>query len=304
LLKLIMDKNIPKISLNKLLNNDNDSISLLSNALSNHGFFVITNHGISHELFNLAYEYSEKFFNLSDEIKNSYSFRESAGARGYTPFGKETALGETVPDLKEFWHHGPIIDESFDSRIMENITVNEIKNFNNVFDTLFGEMNNLGMKLLSSIALTLELSEDFFNKSTEKGNSLLRLIHYPPSNNSNMYRAREHADINLITLLIGANEPGLEVKDKSDNWIPVSSSYEDIVCNIGDMMQLVTDKRLKSTPHRVVKYKTDEMKSRYSIPFFMHPSPDTVLKSVFNDGDEGVLAHDFLDERLKAIKLY
>ena len=299
-----MDKNIPKISLNKLLDNDNDSISLLSNALSNHGFFVITNHGISHELFNLAYEYSEKFFNLSDEIKNSYSFRESAGARGYTPFGKETALGETVPDLKEFWHHGPIIDESFDSRIMENITVNEINNFNNVFDTLFDEMNNLGMKLLSSIALTLELSEDFFNKSTEKGNSLLRLIHYPPSNNSNMYRAREHADINLITLLIGANEPGLEVKDKSDNWIPVSSSYEDIVCNIGDMMQLVTDKRLKSTPHRVVKYKTDEMKSRYSIPFFMHPSPDTILKSVFNDGDEGVLAHDFLDERLKAIKLY
>ena len=299
-----MDKNIPKISLNKLLDNDNDSISLLSNALSNHGFFVITNHGISHELFNLAYEYSEKFFNLSDEIKNSYSFRESAGARGYTPFGKETALGETVPDLKEFWHHGPIIDESFDSRIMENITVNEIKNFNYVFDTLFDEMNNLGMKLLSSIALTLELSEDFFNKSTEKGNSLLRLIHYPPSNNSNMYRAREHADINLITLLIGANEPGLEVKDKSDNWIPVSSSYEDIVCNIGDMMQLVTDKRLKSTPHRVVKYKTDEMKSRYSIPFFMHPSPDTILKSVFNDGDEGVLAHDFLDERLKAIKLY
>ena len=299
-----MNKNIPKISLNKLLDNDDDSISLLSNALSNHGFFVITNHGISHELFNLAYEYSEKFFNLSDEIKNSYSFRESAGARGYTPFGKETALGETVPDLKEFWHHGPIIDESFDSRIMENITVNEIKNFNYVFDTLFDEMNNLGMKLLSSIALTLELSEDFFNKSTEKGNSLLRLIHYPPSNNSNMYRAREHADINLITLLIGANEPGLEVKDKSDNWIPVSSSYEDIVCNIGDMMQLVTDKRLKSTPHRVVKYKTDEMKSRYSIPFFMHPSPDTVLKSVFNDGDEGVLAHDFLDERLKAIKLY
>ncbi len=299
-----MDKNIPKISLNKLLDNDDDSISLLSNALSNHGFFVITNHGISHELFNLAYEYSEKFFNLSDEIKNSYSFRESAGARGYTPFGKETALGETVPDLKEFWHHGPIIDESFDSRIMENITVNEIKNFNNVFDTLFDEMNNLGMKLLSSIALTLELSEDFFNKSTEKGNSLLRLIHYPPSNNTNMYRAREHADINLITLLIGANEPGLEVKDKSDNWIPVSSSYEDIVCNIGDMMQLVTDKRLKSTPHRVVKYKTDEMKSRYSIPFFMHPSPDTILKSVFNDGDEGVLAHDFLDERLKAIKLY
>ena len=187
---------------------------------------------------------------------------------------------------------------------MKNIYVNEIDEFNAVFDELFNEMNSLGTQLLSSISLTLGLDANFFNTSTSKGNSLLRLIHYPPSNNENIYRAREHADINLITLLIGANEPGLEVKDKSGNWIPVSSSYDDIVCNIGDMMQLITDKKLKSTPHRVIKYKTDEMKSRYSIPFFMHPSPDTILKSVFNEEDKGVLAHDFLDERLKAIKLY
>ena len=299
-----MDDQIPKLSLNNLLKNDNQSLDLLSNALSNHGFFIITDHKIPHSLFNKAYEYSEKFFNLDISVKNEYSFRENAGARGYTPFGKETALGETVPDLKEFWHHGPVIDDSYDKRIMKNIYVNEIDEFNTVFDQLFNEMNTLGARLLSSISLTLGLDENFFNSSTRKGNSLLRLIHYPPSNNENIYRAREHADINLITLLIGANEPGLEVKDKSGNWIPVSSSYEDIVCNIGDMMQLITDKRLKSTPHRVMKYKTDEMKSRYSIPFFMHPSPDTILKSVFNDEDKGILAHDFLDERLKAIKLY
>ena len=299
-----MDNHIPKLSLDRLLKNDDESLNLLSNALSNHGFFVITNHEIPHTLFNKAYKYSEKFFNLDIALKNKYSFRENAGARGYTPFGKETALGETVPDLKEFWHHGPVIDESYDSRIMKNIYVNEIDEFNIVFDELFNQMNNLGAKLLSSISLTLGLDADFFNTSTDKGNSLLRLIHYPPSNNENIYRAREHADINLITLLIGANEPGLEVKDKSGNWIPVSSSYEDIVCNIGDMMQLITDKKLKSTPHRVIKYKTDETKSRYSIPFFMHPSPDTILKSVFNEQDKGVLAHDFLDERLKAIKLY
>ena len=187
---------------------------------------------------------------------------------------------------------------------MKNVHVNEVDNFNNVFDELFDQMNSLGMKLLESISLTLGLQDSFFQKSTSKGNSLLRLIHYPPSNNENMFRAREHADINLITLLIGANEPGLEVKDKSGDWIPVSSSYEDIVCNIGDMMQLITDKKLKSTPHRVVKYKSDEIKSRYSIPFFLHPSPDTNLKSIFRDDDKGVLAHDFLDERLKAIKLY
>jgi len=299
-----MDDQIPKLSLNNLLKNDDHSLYLLSNALSNHGFFIITDHKIPHSLFNKAYKYSEKFFNLDTSVKNEYSFRENAGARGYTPFGKETALGETVPDLKEFWHHGPVIDDSYDKRIMNNIYVNEIDEFNTVFDELFNEMNTLGARLLSSISLTLGLDENFFNTSTSKGNSLLRLIHYPPSNNENIYRAREHADINLITLLIGANEPGLEVKDKSGNWIPVSSSYDDIVCNIGDMMQLITDKRLKSTPHRVIKYKTDEMKSRYSIPFFMHPSPDTILKSVFNDEDKGVLAHDFLDERLKAIKLY
>ena len=299
-----MSEQIPKLSLDKLLKNDADSLNLLSNALSNHGFFVITDHKISFDLFNRAYEYSEKFFNLDSSTKNLYSFRENAGARGYTPFGKETALGETIPDLKEFWHHGPIIDDSYDKRIMKNVYVSEIDTFNSVFDELFIEMNNLGLKLLSSISLTLGLSSSFFEKSTSKGNSLLRLIHYPPSNNENIYRAREHADINLITLLIGANEPGLEVKDKQGNWIPVSSSYEDIVCNIGDMMQLITDKKLKSTPHRVIKYKKDETKSRYSIPFFMHPSPDTILKSVFNDDDLGVLAHDFLDERLKAIKLY
>ena len=299
-----MDDQIPKLSLNNLLKNDNQSLDLLSNALSNHGFFIITDHKIPHSLFNKAYEYSEKFFNLDISVKNEYSFRENAGARGYTPFGKETALGETVPDLKEFWHHGPVIDDSFDKRIMQNIYVNEIDEFNTVFDQLFNEMNTLGARLLSSISLTLGLDENFFNSSTSKGNSLLRLIHYPPSNNENIYRAREHADINLITLLIGANEPGLEVKDKSGNWIPVSSSYDDIVCNIGDMMQLITEKRLKSTPHRVIKYKSDEIKSRYSIPFFMHPSPDTILKSVFNHEDKGVLAHDFLDERLKAIKLY
>ena len=295
---------VPKISLQNLLDKNETTLKTLSYALEDHGFFIIKDHSIPHELFDKSYDLSKQFFDLDLSIKNSYSFRENAGARGYTPFGKETALGESVPDLKEFWHHGPIIDSSYDPRIMKNVLVNEIDDFNSVFDDLFNEMNSLGAKLLSSISLTIGLPEDFFNKSTTKGNSLLRLIHYPPSKNENLFRAREHADINLITLLIGANEPGLEVKDKSGNWIPVSSSYEDIVCNIGDMMQLITEKKLKSTPHRVIKYKTDERKSRYSIPFFMHPSPDTILKSVFNEHDKGVLAHDFLDERLKAIKLY
>ena len=174
---------IPKISLKNLINNDELTLTALSEALTNHGFFVITDHQIPHSLFNQAYEFSEKFFNLPIKNKQSYSFREFAGARGYTPFGKETALGETVPDLKEFWHHGPLIDNTFDHRIMKNIQVNEVDKFNKIFDQLFMEMNNLGSILLKSISLTLDLSPDFFTKSTSKGNSLLRLIHYPPSNN-------------------------------------------------------------------------------------------------------------------------
>jgi len=299
-----MSNLIPKISLNDLLENDKTSIRILSQALESHGFFVLTDHGISNELFKNAYYFSEKFFNLDLSIKNTFSHPEKAGARGYTPFGKETALGETVPDLKEFWHHGPVIDSTYDSRIMSNVHVDDLDGFDKIFDELFNEMKHLGMKLLSSISLTLDKPEDFFDSRVDKGNSLLRLIHYPQSDNKNMFRAREHEDINLITLLIGADEPGLEVKDKSGNWIPVSSSFNEIVCNIGDMMQLITDGKLKSTPHRVVKYNLDEKRSRYSIPFFLHPSPDTMLKSIFDESDKGVLAHDFLDERLRAIKLY
>ena len=295
---------IPVFSMPDIENRNQETIDSLYEALTTHGFFTITDHGIKDEVLASSYKVSKEFFDLSEDIKNNYAHPEVAGARGYTPFGKETAVGEKTPDLKEFWHHGPVIDDSYDKKIMKNVYVQEIEGFNNFFDDLFYDMHNLGSKLLSSISITLGLDSNFFDKSTSKGNSLLRLIHYPPSNNENMYRAREHADINLITLLIGANEPGLEVKDKQGNWIPVSSSYEDIVCNIGDMMQLITDHKLKSTPHRVVKYKTDEIKSRYSIPFFMHPSPDTILKSVFNEKDSGVLAHDFLNERLKAIKLY
>ena len=165
-----MNSEIPKLSLNNLVNNDKAQIKLLSSAWSNHGFFIITDHDIPHSLVDSAYEYSKKFFDLDLKTKNLYSFRENAGARGYTPFGKETALGETVPDLKEFWHHGPVIDDTYDERIMKNVYVNEIERFNNFLDDVFTEMNNLGCQLLSSICLTLGLDSNFFDNSTSKGN--------------------------------------------------------------------------------------------------------------------------------------
>ncbi|MBL6902818.1 MAG: isopenicillin N synthase family oxygenase [SAR86 cluster bacterium] len=296
---------IPELSYLDIKDGNKEALKELKNALTEYGFFSIIDHGLDTELLKNSYAYSKKFFDLPVEEKSKYAFPQNAGARGYTPFGKETALGEVTPDQKEFWHHGPNIDSSYDSRIHTNINVNEIIGFNDNFDQLFNAINKLGMNVLKIIALLLNKEANFFDSWAIKGNSLLRLIHYPPvTNDSNNLRARAHEDINLITLLVGAEESGLEVKSKNGEWIPIKASSNAIVCNIGDMMQLVTDGMLLSTTHRVINYTNSRSKSRYSMPFFLHPAPNITLKSIFNEDDEGVLADDFLNERLKAIKLY
>lgn len=296
---------IPSFSMSRIEDRDHATIEELKLALMTHGFFTITDHGISDDLLTSSYSVSKEFFALPEDIKNSYAHPEKAGARGYTPYGKETALGETTADLKEFWHHGPIVDELFDSRIEKNIEVKEIKNFNSQFDILFLQLNNLGLKVLRSIALILGKKDNFFNDWVIKGNSLLRLIHYPPvSDPSNILRARAHGDINLVTLLVGAEKSGLEVKNPNGKWIPIAAKSKSIVCNIGDMMELVTRSKLKSTSHRVVDHNVNASTSRYSMPFFLHPSPDVMLGSIVDNSSESVSAHDFLEERLRAIKLY
>ena len=300
-----MENLIPELSFKDIERGDSFSIDQLKKALSNHGFFSITDHGLSKTLVDDCYKSSKDFFNLGFDVKNSYSSIGSKGARGYTPKGIETAVGEEIPDQKEFWHHGPEVDESYDKKIPKNITISEIPNFKKNFDDLYLELHAIGTKVLSVIALSIGLEKDYFKFWTEKGNSLLRSIHYPPVDaNTNMHRARAHEDINLITLLIGAEEGGLEVLNKDGSWIKVAPSTDAIVCNIGDMMQLVTDKTLKSTTHRVIQDKKTISKSRYSIPFFMHPAPSINLKSVFREDDIGIIANEFLDRRLKEIKLY
>jgi len=295
---------IPEFSFPLINNRDPDTIKALKNALTTHGFFTITDHGIDDDLLSASYSMSKKFFELEEVTKNTYAHPEMGGARGYTPFGKETALGETTPDMKEFWHHGPVTDDSFDKRIASNINVAELPEFNSQFDELFDDLNLLGMKVLSAIAVILHKESNFFDDWVSKGNSLLRLLHYPPvSDISNIYRARAHADINLITLLVGAEESGLEVKNPDGDWIPIDAKSKSIVCNIGDMMQLVTRQQLKSTSHRVVDHNASGS-SRYSMPFFLHPSPNVELHSIVDDSLESISAHDFLEERLKAIKLY
>ena len=300
-----MSNQIPELSFKEIEKGDSYSINLLKTALSDHGFFSITEHGLSKELVDNCYKSSKAFFDLDYEIKNIYSSVGSKGARGYTPKGIETAVGEKIADQKEFWHHGPVIDDSFDKKIPQNLNIEQVPQFNSNFDELYDELHKIGSRVLSVIALSLGLDRNYFTSWVEKGNSLLRSIHYPPVESlSNPHRARAHEDINLITLLIGAEEGGLEVLNKDGSWIKVEPSSEAIVCNIGDMMQLVTDKKLKSTTHRVIQDPEAEPKSRYSIPFFLHPAPSINLKSIFRDDDEGILADTFLDQRLKEIKLY
>ena len=300
-----MSNLIPELSFKEIEKGDSYSINLLKAALSDHGFFSITEHGLSKKLVDDCYKSSKAFFDLDYEIKNTYSSVGSKGARGYTPKGIETAVGEKIADQKEFWHHGPVIDDSFDEKIPKNLNIEQVPEFNSNFDELYNELHKIGSRVLSVIALSLGLDNNYFNSWVEKGNSLLRSIHYPPVESlSNPHRARAHEDINLITLLIGAEEGGLEVLNKDGSWIKVEPSSEAIVCNIGDMMQLVTDKKLKSTTHRVIQDTEAKPKSRYSIPFFLHPAPSINLKSVFREDDEGILADTFLDQRLKEIKLY
>ena len=300
-----MSNLIPELSFKEIEKGDSHSIKLLKDALSNHGFFSITEHGLSQDLVNNCYKSSKAFFDLDYEIKNTYSSVGSKGARGYTPKGIETAVGEKIADQKEFWHHVPVIDDTYDDKIPQNLNITQVPEFNKYFDSLYQELHKIGSRVLSVIAMSLDIDNNYFDSWVEKGNSLLRSIHYPPvESKSNPHRARAHEDINLITLLIGADEGGLEVLSKDGSWIRVAPSSEAIVCNIGDMMQLVTDKKLKSTTHRVIQDKDAEPKSRYSIPFFLHPAPSINLKSIFRDEDKGILADDFLNQRLKEIKLY
>jgi|TARA_Y100000389_G_scaffold80446_1_gene77111 isopenicillin N synthase-like dioxygenase len=296
---------IPAFSMFDIQQRDAETIAELKLALTTHGFFTITDHGIADEVLHSSYRLSKDFFSLPDAVKNTYAHPEKAGARGYTPFGKETAVGETTPDLKEFWHHGPLVNDSYDPRISKNILVSELSDFNDQFDILFNQLNMLGLKVLSAIAVILGKESSFFDSWALKGNSILRLIHYPPVvDSSNILRARAHEDINLITLLVGAEESGLEVQNPEGDWIPIAAKSKSIVCNIGDMMQLVTRSQLKSTSHRVVDHNASSSASRYSMPFFLHPSPEIELCSIVDDSPGSISAHDFLEERLRAIKLY
>ncbi len=283
---------IPTISFKDLKNTNNDVLEFLTTSLENNGFFVINEHPVDLGLIKRVFLLAEEMFDLPYETKKKYHVPGSNGARGYTPYGIETALNEKVADQKEFWHQGSTTNNS----LIPNIYIDEIANFDDL-DVLYKEFENMGIEILKAFKnFKLDYNADI-SDAAKNGNSILRLIHYPPTDGSNEHRARAHNDVNLITLLIGGNEAGLEAQDKKGNWVECNCDENEIICNIGDMLEIISNDKLNSTPHRVVS-KGNEEKSRYSIPFFLHPRPEIMLNS-----EKTLTADQFLTKRLQDIKL-
>ncbi|WP_024890822.1 isopenicillin N synthase family dioxygenase [Luteimonas huabeiensis] len=280
------------------------------------GFAGINGHGIPQAEIDAAYDAFKAFFALPEEVKRKYHVPGGGGARGYTPFGIETAKGAQHYDLKEFWHIGREIpdDSKYRDVMPPNLWPDEVPGFREHGYGLYQALDALGSKVLSALALHIGLPEDWFADKTDSGNSILRPIHYPPITTPDIpnVRAGAHEDINLITLLVGASAAGLEVLSKKGEWVPFTSDADTIVVNIGDMLQRLTNHVYPSTTHRVVNPpEAEARKPRYSVPFFLHPNPDFVIdvlpSTVTADNPsrypEPITAQGYLEERLREIKL-
>ncbi|WP_317929000.1 isopenicillin N synthase family dioxygenase [Halioxenophilus sp. WMMB6] len=277
------------------------------NALAEFGFVVIRNHGIHPSLFKQAYRLAESLFNLPDTVKQRYE--TGSGQRGYISFGKETAAGFEYPDLKEYWHIGPELPglSPYLKDYPANIWPDEIAEFREFFIELHQKLNNVAKQLLTALASAMELPADYFSEMICEGNSVQRLIHYPALEKvaaSQGVRAAAHADINLMTLLIGATDSGLQLLDRDGKWLAIENELGDLVVDTGDMMARLTNSRLPATVHRVVN-PTDNTRARYSIPFFVHPRNEVILDPLPKFVEEGsklttsMTAGEFLAERLR-----
>lgn len=309
---------IPVVDLADFLSGDLKSkesfVQQLGKAYEEVGFVAVKNHGISDELIENLYRYVQEFFSLPLDQKKKYEIPGMAGQRGYTSFGKEHAKGSEAPDLKEFFQYGQIARDGFsEEQYPENVKVQQIAEFNPTFDEAYRAFEKSGTALLQAIALYLGLDENYFDNYVRNGNSILRAIHYPPITEKpkSAIRAEQHEDINLITLLVGASADGLEILTKKNEWVPVTSLPEQIVVNVGDMLQRLTNNKLRSTTHRVVNPREELWHtSRFSIPFFLHPKSSMNLKCLESCVDDthplaydDATAGEYLNERLIEIGL-
>ncbi|MCW1428111.1 isopenicillin N synthase family dioxygenase [Novosphingobium sp. JCM 18896] len=289
----------------------------IGNSFRAFGFALVRDHGIDSQLIADAWRLTAELFALPEEEKRSYFLQGMSGARGYTPFRTEIAKGASETDLKEFWHVGrdlPAGHPLATSSMPPNVWPSRPAGFRDVFEPLFAEFDRVGSVILSRIAVHLGLDANWFAPAIADGNSVLRLLHYPPvgADQGGAIRAGAHEDINLITLLLGAEEAGLELLAKDGNWLPVAPPEGAVVINIGDMLQRLTNHVLPSTTHRVRNPAGDRARhSRYSMPFFLHLRSDfrfeTLQQCVTPENPDrypvSISADDYLQERLREIGL-
>ena len=279
------------------------------------GFAIVRDHGLDEALIARALEATKALFALPEHVKRRYHAQGGAGQRGYVPFGLEAAKGADKVDLKEFWHVGRDLPEGHRYRphMPHNVWPTEVPSFRRDVYALYQALDRLGDELLVSIAAFLKLPVSYFANATRDGNSVLRLLHYPPTPpRVQGVRAEAHEDINTITMLLGAEEAGLQLLTREGQWLDVNPPAGAIVVNIGDMLQRLTNNVLRSTTHRVINPAPERAHiSRYSIPFFLHFAPDFVIETLPScitpqNPDrypEAITAQDFLFERLREIRL-
>ncbi len=309
---------IPVLSLTDFTGQRDAFTDTLGQAYRQFGFIGIRDHGIDQAIIDEAYAQFKAFFALDDETKARYHRPGIGGARGYTGFGVEQAKDHSVPDLKEFYHVGREIEPGQPNpcpdQLLANIWPEETPQFKQAAVDLYNALDAVGTTLLSAMAIDLGLDADWFNDKVNYGNSILRPIHYPPieAPQPGAVRAAQHEDINLITLLIGSKEQGLEILTRDGDWIPVDTLPGTIVVNVGDMLQRLTNHVYLSTTHKVANPDDDHSTAaRYSIPFFLHPNPDFLIKTLpgcISDDNpdrypEPITAHGYLMERLNQIGL-
>lgn len=311
--------NIPSVNLADFLSSDinkkNNFVESIGKAFEEIGFVALDGHFLDSNFNEKLYKEIRSFFDLPQEIKNKYEIPGISGQRGYVSFGKESAKGSKHGDLKEFWHFGQYVENN-DKLLKEypsNVEVTENEQFNIVGKQTYRLLEKTSKYVLRALALYLRLDEFYFDKYIVNGNSILRPIHYPPilEKPKDAVRAAAHGDINLITLLMGAQGRGLQVKNNKGEWIDAIASKDQLMINVGDMLSRHTNNKLKSTVHRVINPSKDLMKkSRYSIPFFMHPISDMkldVLESCIDENNpksfDDITAGEFLNQRLVELGL-
>ena len=310
---------IPSLDLRDFLSEDanrkEEFVQSIGRAFQEIGFCAVKGHLLSDDLVERLYKQIKLFFDLPYEVKAKYEFPQYSGQRGYVSFGKESAKGSKHGDLKEYWHFGQYIEEEEKEKYnyFPNIHVEELSEFNEVGREVYSTLEKTAKHILRALALYLNIEEDYFDQYIKNGNSILRPIHYPPilEDPKEAVRASAHGDINLITLLMGAHGKGLQVQHSNGDWIDAVASEDELMINIGDMLSRHTNNLLKSTVHRVVNPDRELLKkSRYSIPFFMHPVSEmklNVLESCISDESpksfDDITAGDFLNERLVELGL-